>query len=182
MPAKTPSISPDEMPGLPPLDYPSSTCPSGGGATAGATAGAGEPADIQEAGSETGRAGSNSGPGQDQRQRQAGSDSADGPEGAGPDFTEALHDGAALGRKLLAAFETNMTAGFGFASAMAEAGSLPDMIALSSRFAARQFETALTQGKDLWTAGEKLMGDAARGFAPADGNDPDDAGPGSGRR
>ncbi|MFL9827080.1 phasin family protein [Rhodoplanes sp. SY1] len=185
MPAKTPTDPPGEMPGLPPLDYPSSTGPSGSHGTgtgpSGARASAGEraPACADQPAGETGRAAPE--PGAD-----SGPDPACGPEDADQAFTdqaftdqafsEALHDGAEFGRKMLAAFETNLTAGFGFAAAMAETTSVPDMIALSSRFAARQLETALVQGKDLWTTGEKVMSDAARGFAPAGGDDPEDAG------
>lgn len=192
MPAKTPSDPPGEMPGLPPLDYPSSTGSSGTHASgthvsgigpSGGRASAGErgKARADDPAGETGRAAPGSGSGSE-----SGPDPASGPEDADQAFTdqaftdqalsEALRDGAELGRKMLSAVETNMTAGFGFAVAMAETTSLPDMIALSSRFAARQFETALAQGKDLWTSGEKLMGDAARGFAPAGDDDPEDAG------
>ncbi|MBK5960598.1 hypothetical protein CCR97_20690 [Rhodoplanes elegans] len=174
MPAKTPSDPPGEMPGLPPLDYPSSTGPSGT-APPGARASAGERgrAGADDPAGETGRAAPGSEPGPNPARGPEDADQAfTDPPFTDQAFSEALHDGAALGRKMLAAFETNMTAGFGFAAAMAETTSVPDMIALSSRFAARQFETALTQGKDLWTAGEKLMGDAARGFAPAGGDDP----------
>ncbi|MFD2183044.1 phasin family protein [Rhodoplanes azumiensis] len=193
MPAKPPSDPPGEMPGLPPLDYPSGTRPSSarpsGPHPSGPHPSGAAPSGSGRSGSERvqARAADPAG-GASRAAPETGPDAACGPQDADQAFSdhvlsEALHDGAELGRKLLAAFEANMTAGFGFATAMAETSSVPDMIALSSRFAARQFETALAQGKDLWTSSEKLMGDAARVFASAEADDPDDgAGPASGRR
>lgn len=80
-------------------------------------------------------------------------------------YATAVQGGAELGLKMIAAMQANINAGFDFAAAMAEARSLPDMIELSSRFAARQIETAVAQGKDLWSAGQKLMSETARPLA-----------------
>lgn len=77
----------------------------------------------------------------------------------------AVHGGAALGLELIAAMQANMNAGFAFAAELAEARTLPDMIELSSTFAARRLEAAVAQGKALWASGQRLMSDAARPFA-----------------
>ncbi|RAI43061.1 phasin family protein [Rhodoplanes roseus] len=77
----------------------------------------------------------------------------------------AAQGSAELGLKMIAAMQANINAGFDFAAAMAEARSLPDVIELSSSFAARQLESVVAQGKDLWSAGQKLMSEAARPLA-----------------
>jgi hypothetical protein len=77
----------------------------------------------------------------------------------------AMQGSAELGLKMVAILQENINAGFDFATEMAEARTLPDMIELASRFTARQLEVSVAQGKELWSAGQRLMSDTARPLA-----------------
>lgn len=80
-------------------------------------------------------------------------------------YANAVQGSAELGLKMFAAMQANINAGFDFAAELAEAKTLPDMIELSTRFAARQIEATAAQGKELWSSGQRLMSDAARPLA-----------------
>lgn len=80
-------------------------------------------------------------------------------------YAGAVHGGTELGMKMFAAVQANINAGFDFAAEMAEAKSLPDIIELSTRFAARRIEAAAAQSKELWSAGQKLMSEATKPLA-----------------
>jgi phasin len=88
----------------------------------------------------------------------------------------AVHGGTELGIKMVAAMQANINAGFDFAAEMAEATSLPDLIELSTRFAARRIEAAAAQSKELWSCGQKLMSEAAKPLAASFSANVDKAG------
>jgi phasin len=80
-------------------------------------------------------------------------------------YAGAVHGSTELGMKMFAAMQANINAGFDFAAEMAEVKSLPDMIELSTRFAARRIEAAAAQSKELWSCGQRLMSEAAKPLA-----------------
>ncbi|NVO14924.1 MAG: TIGR01841 family phasin [Rhodoplanes sp.] len=80
-------------------------------------------------------------------------------------YAGAVHGSTELGMKMFAAVQANINAGFDFAAEMAEAKSLPDVIELSTRFAARRIEAAAAQSKELWSCSQKLMSEAAKPLA-----------------
>jgi hypothetical protein len=65
-------------------------------------------------------------------------------------YAGAMHGSVEFGNKMFAVMQANINAGFDFVAEMAEAKSLPEIIELSTRFAARRIEAAAAQSKELW--------------------------------
>lgn len=77
-------------------------------------------------------------------------------------YSMAMTDTADLHGKVLQAIQANLVASFEFATALFGARSLPEMIALSTKFAQQQFETYAKQTKDFWSFGQKMISDTAK--------------------
>ncbi|MEZ5785755.1 MAG: phasin family protein [Xanthobacteraceae bacterium] len=77
-------------------------------------------------------------------------------------YAMAMTDTADLHGKILQTIQANLVASFEFATALVGARSLPEMIALSTKFAQQQFETYAKQTKDFWSFGQKMISDTAK--------------------
>jgi phasin len=80
-------------------------------------------------------------------------------------YSVAVTDAADLHGKILQTIQANLAASFEFATALMAARSLPEMIALSTKFAHQQFETFAKQTKDFWSFGQKIVADTTKPVA-----------------
>lgn len=77
-------------------------------------------------------------------------------------YSMAVTDAANLQGKMVQAIQADLAANFEFATALLAVRSLPEIIAVSTKFAHQQMDASARQIKDFLSFGQKMMADTTK--------------------